>query len=262
MVHEILEQNIAGLAGAPDALATARQALQSRHDKVREIARLILEAIDGTAELGGSRVVAQMEVDTQPSDAPCLSLVCVEPPLRIDLSVGQTLHIGQRPTNDVVLAHPTIGSRQCIARRSPAGVTIEDARSPGGTFVNGASIEGPTPIHPGDNIRIGGLHFVVQAGPAAQLARAVPAAQLHHGRSAGPPADDMGSTLTRRELIDPASLQDLSRVPLHELQATSETLSLMVNYFGAQSQSLPQDLETLGFAVSDEIERRLKAGQS
>lgn len=87
--------------------------------------------------------------------------MCDEPHVCIEVRPGQHVSVGRRPTNDVVVPHPSIGSRHCILRHTPAGVTIEDAGSPGGTWVDGQHVREATLLAPGHTVRIGQLRFAV-----------------------------------------------------------------------------------------------------
>ncbi|MEN1678853.1 MAG: FHA domain-containing protein [Planctomycetota bacterium] len=53
-----------------------------------------------------------------------------------------------------------ISRRHCVLLRTEQGVTVQDLGSRNGTFVNGANIEGETPLRHGDELKVGPLEFV------------------------------------------------------------------------------------------------------
>src|SRR3954447_22220143 len=58
--------------------------------------------------------------------------------------------------------------------RDPSGqLTVEDLGSTNGTFVNGNRISSPTPLRPGDELRVGQTTLGVEGGAAAEGATAV-----------------------------------------------------------------------------------------
>jgi hypothetical protein len=71
-------------------------------------------------------------------------------PLRIGLNT-----VGRSSDNDVVVADCFISRRHCaILVHSRSGFELHDTASKNGTFLNGARLDHPTPIHSGDTIRI------------------------------------------------------------------------------------------------------------
>src|SRR3954470_864251 len=56
----------------------------------------------------------------------------------------------------------------------PSGqLTVEDLGSTNGTFVNGNRISSPTPLRPGDQVRVGQTTLGVEGGAAGEGATAV-----------------------------------------------------------------------------------------
>jgi predicted component of type VI protein secretion system len=79
---------------------------------------------------------------------------------RFELEGGRTIG---REGADITLDDDQVSRSH--ARVSVAGstITIEDLGSTNGTFVNGAKIEAPTTLAPGDTVRIGATTFALEA---------------------------------------------------------------------------------------------------
>jgi hypothetical protein len=92
-------------------------------------------------------------------------------PLKVGLNT-----IGRMPDNDVVLQDPYVSRRHCaILVHASSACELHDIASKNGTFINGRKIAGPTPLSPGDEIRMCGRQLVFMAKPDAP-----PAAPAHH----------------------------------------------------------------------------------
>jgi hypothetical protein len=87
-------------------------------------------------------------------------------PLKIGLNT-----IGRAPENDVVVKDAYISRRHCaILIHAGDGGELFDTASKNGTYVNGQKLSGPTPLKPGDEIRICDRQLVFLSGtndPAA-----------------------------------------------------------------------------------------------
>src|SRR5581483_9812419 len=71
-------------------------------------------------------------------------------PLKIGLNT-----IGRAPENDVVLKDAFVSRRHCaILVHAGDGCELHDTASKNGTFLNGRKLAGPTPLNPGDEIRM------------------------------------------------------------------------------------------------------------
>jgi hypothetical protein len=69
--------------------------------------------------------------------------------------------MGRSADNDVVVEDLYISRRHCaILVHHDSSCVLHDTASKNGTFLNGAKINGPTPIKPGDEIRICNRQFV------------------------------------------------------------------------------------------------------
>jgi pSer/pThr/pTyr-binding forkhead associated (FHA) protein len=80
--------------------------------------------------------------------------------LRHPLKIGLNT-IGRLPDNDVVVADPHVSRRHCtIVVHADQCCELHDTASKNGILVNGVRISGPTPLKPGDEIRMGDLVLV------------------------------------------------------------------------------------------------------
>jgi hypothetical protein len=73
-----------------------------------------------------------------------------------DLSEGATLGRGDV---EIHLEDPFASSRHARISRQGQVLVIEDLGSTNGTYLNEEPLNGPTPLHPGDHIRIGESEF-------------------------------------------------------------------------------------------------------
>lgn len=86
-------------------------------------------------------------------------LVAVTPPLAFDLSDNRTL-VGRALDSDVVANLPEVSRHQAVIVRQGSAVTIIDADSSNGTFVNGRRVDAsPRSLVPGDTVRLGMVDF-------------------------------------------------------------------------------------------------------
>jgi pSer/pThr/pTyr-binding forkhead associated (FHA) protein len=78
------------------------------------------------------------------------------------VELGSELVIGRQDT-DIVVEDPEVSRRHAVLRRSGDSVVIEDLNSTNGTFVNRERIRTPITVHPGDELRVGGTTFEIEA---------------------------------------------------------------------------------------------------
>ena len=71
---------------------------------------------------------------------------------------SERLVLGRSEDADVVLSGDGISRRHAVLTRDGKGYVVTD-ESTNGTYVNGARITEPTPLHPGDVLAIAGKHF-------------------------------------------------------------------------------------------------------
>jgi uncharacterized RDD family membrane protein YckC len=73
------------------------------------------------------------------------------------------LTLGRQRTNDVVLLDDEVSRRHARLEVQGGVLMLWDEASSNGTFLNGAAIVGPTPLHAGDVVEVGTSRFLVQA---------------------------------------------------------------------------------------------------
>lgn len=75
--------------------------------------------------------------------------------------------IGRAKANDVQLQDPYVSRRHAVIRRAGNAVIVEDSGSSAGIVVNDVLTTGPTLLHSGDRIRLGGVELELVNGPQA-----------------------------------------------------------------------------------------------
>src|SRR5687768_1865340 len=73
--------------------------------------------------------------------------------------------IGRRPTNHVVIAHPSVSRVHAWVDTAGGDCRITDTGSRTGTFVNGRKVAGQQALRDGDEIQIGPARLRFRAGP-------------------------------------------------------------------------------------------------
>ncbi len=79
------------------------------------------------------------------------------------------LQIGRDPSNDVVLAAPTVSRYHALVERVGQRFRVHDLKSANGTFVNDQRIETEVWLQAGDTIRIGPQRFILGQDQLAQV---------------------------------------------------------------------------------------------
>ena len=97
-----------------------------------------------------------------------------------------------RQAADLVVDDPQVSRRHARLRPAGDGIEVEDLGSLNGTWVNGARIDRPARLVPGDRVRVGDSTFEVEAvaaAPAGTGAQAppAPAAPTEIARAPVPP---------------------------------------------------------------------------
>ena len=125
-------------------------------------------------------------------------LHCTDGPLaghRVEVTA--VLVLG-RQAADLVIDDPQVSRRHAGVRPAGDALEVEDLGSLNGTWVNGARIEGPTRLAPGDRVRVGDTTFEVEGPP-------VDAASAEAGE---PPALAPATEAARAPVPPPAALFD------------------------------------------------------
>lgn len=121
---------------------------------------------------------------------PLLTILAGLPAASHPLHPGETV-LGRSSESDVQLAQPEVSRRHALLHRDDGtGVTVRDLGSHWGTRLNGVPLEPemPTPLRPGDHLRIGPvLLFFGFEPPAAPEVAALLANQAPDGPAAGRP---------------------------------------------------------------------------
>ncbi len=69
---------------------------------------------------------------------------------------GARVHVGRAHDNTIVLSENTVSRHHCSMFRDDQGRAIlEDLESRYGTYLDGDAVEGPTPVTPGQKIKVG-----------------------------------------------------------------------------------------------------------
>jgi hypothetical protein len=83
------------------------------------------------------------------------------PGMEYDLHDGAVLGRGEQA--EIRLEDPFASSRHARIARQGGVMVLEDLGSTNGTFLNEEVLAGPTPLHPGDRVRIGDSEFTYTA---------------------------------------------------------------------------------------------------
>jgi serine phosphatase RsbU (regulator of sigma subunit) len=134
--------------------------------------------------------------------------------------------LGRGPECDIRLNDPMVSGRHAVILRAGNAFTIEDLGSRNGTRVNGESIRGAIPLHPGDRIDAGGhlLMFQVSAPP--------------------PPPPDAGAPIGVLRSLDLAAAMKTEVSPAAKLRAVLE-LSKNLGSVLKLDELLPKILDSL-----------------
>ena len=92
-------------------------------------------------------------------------LRCLAGPLAGQVvEVTSAMVVGRRAA-DLVVDDPQVSRRHAGLKPAGDALEVEDLGSLNGTWVNGARIEGPTRLAPGDRVRVGDTTFEVEGPP-------------------------------------------------------------------------------------------------
>ncbi|SEG87289.1 FHA domain-containing protein [Actinacidiphila yanglinensis] len=85
------------------------------------------------------------------------------PVLALPAAGSRPLVVGRSPGSDLRLSHDSVSRTHAVLTPTLDGWSLRDLSSMNGTLVNGRRLLGPTPIHPGDWVTFGVLHFRLAA---------------------------------------------------------------------------------------------------
>ncbi|MFA4943440.1 MAG: ATPase, T2SS/T4P/T4SS family [Lentisphaeria bacterium] len=110
-------------------------------------------------------------------------------PAKFDLAGHQEVAIGRAPDNALVLAGSRVSRKHALLFAAGGVLFIKDCGSSFGTVVNGAKIEAPVELKPGDVIDVGGntLRLADQDAPAPAAPPPIPAPAKPAAAAAAPP---------------------------------------------------------------------------
>jgi pSer/pThr/pTyr-binding forkhead associated (FHA) protein len=77
----------------------------------------------------------------------------------MEYEIGQGAVLGRGDQAEIRLEDPFASSRHAQVTRQGAVMVLEDCGSTNGTYLNEELLGGPTPLHPGDRVRIGDSEF-------------------------------------------------------------------------------------------------------
>jgi uncharacterized protein YxjI len=76
-------------------------------------------------------------------------------------NIDREMVLGRADT-DVLADDPDASRRHAVVRQTTTGLEVEDLGSTNGTWINGARIDRPMPLSPGDVLKVGGLSLRVE----------------------------------------------------------------------------------------------------
>ena len=80
--------------------------------------------------------------------------------------------VGRSSTADLALQDPFLSRQHCRLHQVGETLTVEDLGSRNGTYVNSRRIEGPTFLHPGDEIRVSASLIHLEGGSRSSVTKA------------------------------------------------------------------------------------------
>lgn len=134
-----------------------------------------VETLYAERQRGGDSDPSNTFISNQGGSAPStLDFWLVDREYIYPLKVGLNT-MGRSSDNDVVVKDLYVSRRHCaVLIHHDNNFVLHDTASKNGTFLNGAKIDGPTPIKAGDEIRICNRHFTFLTRTAAPNGPALP----------------------------------------------------------------------------------------
>ena len=150
------------------AAAVARSLAKAPGDRFGSCVELIAAAAEGLED-GAAHVAPSGRAG--PRGGPLVLSVTAGAALGMEIEVTEELVLGRRQDGRGELAgDPQLSRRHARIARTPEGYVVEDLGSRNGTLRNGRAIEGPEPLHDGDELEVGSTRLAVRL-PAARLTR-------------------------------------------------------------------------------------------
>jgi predicted component of type VI protein secretion system len=87
---------------------------------------------------------------------------------------GAEIIVGRQRGCGLRIPSALVSRRHCRLRLQGSSVTIEDLKSVNGSFLNGVRVYGAEEVHPGDQLEIGPVTFLVEFQRTDKAARALP----------------------------------------------------------------------------------------
>jgi hypothetical protein len=133
-----------------------------------------------------------------------------------DRPVDEPVVVGRASTADVQVPSVTVSSRHCVLFEHDGLWAVQEMPGTSGTFVNGAKVQGPTPLHVGDVITLG-----TEANAARIEIEPIAAAQGRVGEAAGGGAAGVMGSVAPVPVQAPAPVQTAQPVysePTHPVE--------------------------------------------
>ena len=138
-----------------------------------------------------------------------------------EMEVDRELIVG-REESDLEIEDTTVSRRHAAFRPTDEGVELEDLGSTNGTFVNGARIDSPVALQPGDFVSIGNSTFEVRGDWHSVETEAIPIPT-----QIGTPAADEDEIPTSQLSVD-AVRERASEIPRKWLAVAAAALVIIV----------------------------------
>ncbi len=153
----------------PDARELSADDFLERHGN----AFLLLSATELNEPGGPASTQLKILLDAEsPAERTATLSLLVYPVRRSERSVGHLLTLGRTANNDVVVSDRSVSRFHAFIKPGEDGrLRIQDAESTNGTRVNGNSVPSqgqgpPTPLAPGDDVRLGHVELTFLDGLA------------------------------------------------------------------------------------------------
>lgn len=153
-----------------DARDLEPEAFQAKHGN----GFLLVTAPGVVGPQGTSGTEMLLDEEDDPNARTASLAVVVYPLRQRDRSTGHLVTLGRDPKHDVVIPDVSVSRFHAFAKPGPDGAfLLQDAGSSNGTTVNGASVLArgagpPTPLKPGDTVKLGRMESTFTGAKALQ----------------------------------------------------------------------------------------------